>query len=254
MQKSIYFLLILLSLYACRSTKNKTTKRIVKSTKDTSKPMLPDIKNTLNKEFEYDYLSFRANCDYKDENADQSFTMNLRMKKDSIIWISVTAVGFEVARARFDKDSVKIINRLEKKYYIYDYNFVKRMLGTTLSISQIQNLLTANMLFSPENFISANIENKYRTNQGYIENLMTINDKHKITEQILKHLVEKTEATVLYSNYKKADKQQFPGETEINVTTAARNIKLLLRSSNISTDSISAFPFEIQSKYEKGNK
>lgn len=254
MYKSIIFLIIILSISACRTTKKKYEKKVIKTTLDISKPMLPDIKYTISNAFEYDYLSFKANCDYKDENTDQSFTMNIRMKKDSLIWISVTAVGFEVARAKFDIDSVKIINRLEKKYYIYDYNFVKKMLGTSLNISQIQSLLTANLLFKPENFVSANVENKYRTSEGYLENLMTIDKKFKISEQLLKHLVEKTEASVTYSNYKKAEKQMFPGETEINVTTPARNIKLVLRQSNINTDSISAFPFEISSKYEKGNK
>ena len=254
MRKSIYFLLIIsVAFSACRTRKNNSTKKIVKTTADTSKPMLADIKYAVSNAFEYDYLSFKANCDYKDENTDQSFTMNFRMKKDSIIWISVTAVGFEVARARFDKDSVKIINRLAKKYYIYDYNFVKKMLGTSLTISQIQNLLTANLLFKPENYSSTNLTSRYRASEGYVENILELDKKYKITEQLLKHLVEKTEATVVYSNYKKTDKQLFPGETERSVTAPARNIKLVLRSSNINNSEISAFPFEIQPKYEKGN-
>lgn len=253
MHKSIYFLIIILAVSGCRSTKKSKVKKTPKITADTSKPMLADIKYVLSNAFEYDYLSFKANCDYKDENTDQSFTMNFRIKRDSIIWISITAVGFEVARVKFDKDSVKMINRIGKKYFVYDYNYVKKMLGTTLTISQIQNLLTANLIFTPENYSAESIENKYRAKEGYVENIMEIDKKYKITSQILRHLIEKTEATVEYSNFKKTEKQMFPGETEINVTSPAKNLKLVLRSSNISSDEIDAFPFEISTKYEKGN-
>ncbi|NUM32454.1 MAG: DUF4292 domain-containing protein [Bacteroidetes bacterium] len=254
MYKSIYFLtFLIITITSCRTVKKTTIKKTPKIVADTTKPMLAQIKNVINNSFEYDYLSFKSNCDYKDENTDQSFTMNFRMKKDSIIWISITAVGFEVARVKFDKDSVKILNRIGKKYYIYDYNYVKKMLGTSLNITQIQNLLTANIIFKPENYSTINIENRYRANEGYVENIIEIDKKYKISEQILQHLVEKTQATVVYTNYKKTEDQFFPGETEINVTTPAKNLKIVLRSSNLNYSDIESFPFEISSKYEKGN-
>lgn len=52
---------------------------------------------------------------------------------------------------------------------------------------------------------------------------------------------------------KKADKQQFPGKVDISVITPKRSISLLMENSNIDSDVIDAFPFEISSKYEKGN-
>lgn len=41
----------------------------------------------------------------------------LRMRKDSLIWVSVTAtMGVEVLRAKISNDSIWILNRLEKTY------------------------------------------------------------------------------------------------------------------------------------------
>lgn len=248
----LYTLLAALVFGACRGKKTRN-KPVVKKDIDSSKTILPEIKNVINNTFEYDYLSYKAKCDYTDPNNSQSFTMNLRMKRDSILWISITAVGFEVARAKLDKDSVKIVSRLEKKYYVYGYDYIKKLNGTTLSLLQIQNLLTANLLFPPENYTNTAEKNKYKTTEGYIENNLTTDEKSKILEQILQHLVEQSNANVVYSNYKKADKQQFPGKVDISIITPKRNISLLMENSGISTETIEAFPFEISSKYEKGN-
>jgi hypothetical protein len=58
---------------------------------------------------------------------------------------------------------------------------------------------------------------------------------------------------VLYTNFKKTDKQQFPGTVDISVVTPKRNISLIMENFGVNTDVIDAFPFEISSKYEKGN-
>jgi len=216
-------------------------------------PILPEIKNVVKSAFEFDYLSYKAKCDYKDPNNQQSFNMNLRMKRDSILWISINVVGFEVARAKLDKDSVRIINRSDKKYYGYDYDFIKKLAGTSLSLIQIQNLLTANLLFPPYQYTPASEKYKFKTTAGYIENTLTVDAKSNILGQILQHLVELSNATVLYSEYKKADKQQFPGKVDISVITPKRNMNLIMENSGINTDVIDAFPFEIPTKYDKGN-
>ncbi len=248
----IFILAACIFSVACRAKKNKLT-HIKKRQYDHTKPILPEIKSMLNTSFEYDYLSYKAKCDYKDQNIDQSFTMNLRMKRDSVLWLSVTAVGFEVARARLDKDSVKIISRIDKKYYVYGYDYIKQMIGTTLSLTQIQNLLTANLLFTPDKYKATASNLRFTCQDGYIENTLVLDEKSKIIEQILQHLAEQSNAGVVYSDYKKADKQLFPGKVDITATTPKRNISLIMENSGISTDSIDVFPFEISSKYVKGN-
>ena len=239
-------------LSACRAKKQRAA-AITKKNIDTTKPILPEIRSVLKNSFEYDYLSYKAKCDYKDPNNDQSFTMNLRMKRDSILWISITAVGFEVARARLDKDSVKILNRLEKKYYLYDYAFIKKLAGTTLSLGQIQNLLAGNLLFPPEHYSPQTEPTKFITTEGYVDNTVVIDNKFKIIEQILQHLVEKSSGSVVYSNYKKTGDQQFPGKVDISFVTPKRNMGLLMENSGMNTNFIEAFPFDIPAKYEKSN-
>ena len=248
----IYGFLGLILLNACRAKKQRA-QAITKKNIETTKPILQEIKSVLKNAFEFDYLSYKAKCDYKDPNNDQSFVMNLRMRRDSILWISITAIGFEVARARLDKDSVKILNRLEKKYYLYDYAFIKKLAGTTLSLGQIQNLLAGNLLFPPEHYGPHAEPTKFTTTEGYVDNTIVIDNKFKIIEQILQHLVEKSSGSVVYSNYKKTGDQQFPGKVDISFVTPKRNMNLLMENSGMNTNLIEAFPFDIPAKYEKAN-
>lgn len=69
----------------------------------------------------------------------------LRMRKDSLVWLSITAtMGVEVLRAKFSNDSVWIVNRLEKTYLAEPLDTVSSQLGMPLSLPLIQTLLLDN--------------------------------------------------------------------------------------------------------------
>ncbi|MBQ6770198.1 MAG: DUF4292 domain-containing protein [Bacteroidales bacterium] len=54
----------------------------------------------------------------------------LRMRKDSIVWLSVTAtMGVEVLRAKISNDSIWILNRLEKTYLAEHVDSLDQQIG-----------------------------------------------------------------------------------------------------------------------------
>jgi hypothetical protein len=69
----------------------------------------------------------------------------LRMRKDSLIWLNVTAtMGVEVLRAKVSNDSVWILNRMEKTYLAEPLDTVSAQLGMPLSLTLVQILLLDN--------------------------------------------------------------------------------------------------------------
>lgn len=71
---------------------------------------------------EFDYLNTRTKIQYRDEDRNVSTSANIRIKKDSIIWMSLTPLfGIEVARALVTQDSLVLMNRLNKEYMVYDF-------------------------------------------------------------------------------------------------------------------------------------
>ena len=54
----------------------------------------------------------------------------LRMRKDSIIWVSLTAtMGMEVLRAKISADSIWVLNRMEKTYLAEPMDSLAQQLG-----------------------------------------------------------------------------------------------------------------------------
>ena len=69
----------------------------------------------------------------------------LRMRKDSLVWLNVTAtMGVEVLRVKVSNDSIWIINRMEKTYLAEPLDTVSAQLGMPLSLPLVQTLLLDN--------------------------------------------------------------------------------------------------------------
>ena len=98
----------------------------------------------------------------------------LRMRKDSLVWLSVTAtMGVEVLRAKVSSDSVWIVNRLEKTYLAKPLDTVSAQLGMPFSLPWIQTLLLDNNEGLPpvenqtvqlKTFVMGNLSAKIRYN------------------------------------------------------------------------------------------
>lgn len=89
-----------------------------------------------------------ANMDIQAEGNGMTYndlSGQIRMRKDSIVWFSVTAtMGVEALRAKISNDSIWILNRLEKTYLAEPLDTVSTQLGIPLSLPLIQTLLLDN--------------------------------------------------------------------------------------------------------------
>ncbi len=89
-----------------------------------------------------------ANLDIQAEGNGMSFdnlSGQLRMRNDSIVWLSVTAtMGVEVLRAKVSNDSVWILNRMEKTYLAEPLDSLGAKVGMPLSLPLVQTLLLDN--------------------------------------------------------------------------------------------------------------
>ncbi|MEI9910287.1 MAG: DUF4292 domain-containing protein [Bacteroidota bacterium] len=89
--------------------------------------------------------------DGKKENVNAT----LRMYKDSVIWIAVTGLfGIEGLRAFITKDSIKVINKLDKIYTGRSVAYVQEVTGLPLDLASLQDLLIGNPVFLDSNIIS----------------------------------------------------------------------------------------------------
>ena len=122
----------------------------------------------------------------------------IRMRKDSIVWLNVTAtMGVEVLRAKISNDSVWLLNRLEKTYLAEPLDSVSAQLGIPLTLPLVQILLLDN------NQRLAPVENQ--------------------TVQLKTFVMGDLSAKIRYNNIRLDEKTTFP----LKITDKMERIRLL---------------------------
>lgn len=136
-----------------------------------------------------------ANLDIQAEGNGMSFdnlTGQLRMRNDSIVWLSVTAtMGVEVLRAKVSNDSVWILNRMEKTYLAEPLDSLCAKVGMPLSLPLVQTLLldnnegvppVENQMVQLKTFVMGNMAAKIRYKNVKLDEKTTF--PLKITDKI----------------------------------------------------------------------
>jgi len=130
-------------LFACKAKKNLPPKPAKCRLDYKSAKTL----TSLLKQNQTDYSTFGGKIKTSvviDDKATE-FTVALRMKKDSVIWASISpALGIEVIRFSATKDTIKFIDRIHNKYFVGGYDTLSNMLKTEIDLEILQSLLIGN--------------------------------------------------------------------------------------------------------------
>jgi hypothetical protein len=141
-------LLSLVGLLACNTAKQTTT---TTSTPKSVPPATLTANTVLSRwaenEIKLDWLSNDASADYAGKPMNVSGTMNVRFKRDSIIWINVKKAFFNVARIKMTPDSVFIVNYIQSNYVAKDVKYIEKRFNIPADFKLIQNFLLGNPIF-----------------------------------------------------------------------------------------------------------
>ncbi len=204
----------------------------------------------------FDYLILKSKINIKTKDHNINATANIRMKKDSVIWISVTpGMGIEIIRSIITPDSVKLINRLENKYDKYSINYIKETLGIDLNFYNLQNLLVGDLLLPLEKQDQVKDTDELweikQERQTVLASSLLSKIQKKVTQLEAKNQDEKY-LRVNYTNFTAIDSlliHQTQSMLLVNnkdssfVETSHQKIEF--PSKNV------AFPFSVPKKYEK---
>lgn len=138
MPYSVIFCLAMLLMVSCRSRKET-----VMPTDDLlTEALLEKVQDA-----ELPWQWFSAKLDIKAENV-PNLSGQIRMQRDSVIWISVTALlGMEAARVMVTPDSVSVINKLENAYSKTSFEALCARFGMDLRFAELQDALLGNCLW-----------------------------------------------------------------------------------------------------------
>ncbi len=131
--------LILASLGSCKSNKK------IVGTHSLERISLNDLLKKVDaNEFRTPGLSIKMNVAFKTDKLSDSFKMYARLKQDSILWLSATYYKVEVARILVTPDSVQLLDKRNKKYYVGDFRVLNENFNTDFNFYSLQDLILGN--------------------------------------------------------------------------------------------------------------
>ncbi len=261
----IAIVILTLSIGSCR-----TRKLIKEPLKEEGAEYL--FKKLKESELKYTDLSLRFEADLTLDKKNNSFKGNVRIKKDSLIWVSINPMfGIEAFRILFTTDTVKMINKLNNTYFIGDYSMVNHMFSTPFDFDMLQSLITGNDFSYYENDIfKAGIDGGLyklttlgrRKLKKYVKNQVD-NDKilvqdiwldpatFKIVRQQWKEIKNNNSKLLFsYTDFVLADdNQSFPGTLHCEIT-AENTVILNIRYSKVQINKPFQFTFNIPENYQ----
>ena len=217
---------------------------------------------------ELKYLGFTAkfSAEYTNKGQKNSFNGQLRIQKDSLIWLSFSPVlGIEVVRIMLTQDSVMFINRINNTYFVGDYAYVNRFLNTNIDYDILQSFLTGNDLsFYEKGKFRASLDKgqyklatadrtklKIAVRSGQeslnvlIQNIWIDPEHFKITQANVKEIRRPgTQLEACYSAFEKIGEQLFPKEMTFDIS-ADNNLHVKVLFSKININHPMTFPFRV---------
>lgn len=103
-------------------------------------------------------LSARAEIFAEGEGQSVAANANIIWIRDSVLWVNVKKLGIEAARALITKDSVYLINRLDKTYSVRGLESLQRQYNLPEGFPLLQHAVLASAWFFPDISLQSDIK------------------------------------------------------------------------------------------------
>ena len=223
------------------------------------------IREVEDNRFEFDNLDTKFNVRLEGNNI--GLKGQLKMKNDSVIWISLSLkLGIEVARVMITEDSVKLINRTNKTYFVESVDKFQERLPSEVTMQFLQDILVGNdiLLSKNYNFKVTIDDNNYKLesdkNTFWITpktfkvkscQLSTVSyQQSAISYQQSTVNSQRSTVSVSYDNFQYVNGNLLPTKIILNANEDF-DIKLEIDYSDVKVGERLEFPFNISKKFNK---
>ena len=216
--------------------------------------------NVRVEEIDFDYFMTRTKVRYAEGDKQVNGNANIRIRKDSLIWFSVSpSIGLEATRVMITKDTAIVINRMDKEYYVFNFDEISRYFNFKVDFDLIQSILLGNLARPIDDETKIAKENNYymiKQKSGPLDiQSFVLMDNKKIETVLINEEETSNFMTLKYEEFKQTGPFLFPKVCQVNLTYKAKkgplvtSINLQHNKSEISEKPLK-FPFNIPAKYD----
>lgn len=234
----------------------------VKAGSDSAAAATADPKASV-KDIDFRYLTTRSKISFKNQDQEiNNTTTNFRVAKDSLIWLSISGIGVEVARALVTQDSVVVMDRIHRNYSVYSYDALSQQFNFRLTFQLIQSLLIGNLPFpqQPAQRLSADNSQvllRQQIGNALVDNFIGAENRKLKKLQVAEQATQNT-LTLEYDDFNALNNFLFPYKGSVNIHAKSgkdgqfHQTVLQIQHTKVEiTEKDPGFPFSIPDRYER---
>lgn len=249
-------LVLCLLLIALTAPSCKTIKKITnRNTEEFSASVLRQ--QLIGHQVKADWLEGKAKIGFEGLGQKVGATASIKLRKDSLLWMNVKKLGFEVARVQVTRDSVYMINRLSNQYLVKDLDYLEKQYNLPADFNTLQALILGNPIF----FVKRNMQAEntaeahhlFAEENGKSNHFWMMPEKFSLTKMSFEDNSANRSLGLLLQEYTETpDNQNFSYLRNIDLNSRETGqVNIEIAFSKVVLNEPTAFRFEIPKRYTR---
>lgn len=251
--KHIVFILAIATASISCGTKKKPTYNNI-----TYLPTQQIIDNYHKNIFSSPTISAKLDATFDDGKNKIGAKISLRMEKGKIIWLSVSKLGFTIAKLKITPNNVQYYEKWNGVYFDGDFSLISDKLKTPLTFEKVENILLGQSLaLLNKNTYTCTIQKegyelKMKNNKSILQFLFLMNaNNFKVKQQKVFYTTKRQTLLINYNNYQTVSNEFIPKSVTIKATNSKKETIITLLYKSVEIGNVLRFPFKIPKGYKK---
>ena len=204
----------------------------------------------------YRTFSAKAKLILDDGKAQQDFQAGMRMKKDSLLWMSISGpMNVEGARILITPDTFQLLNKISSEYGGHPFSYLNNWLLFPVSFPVLQQIITGEKLDIHERASTAVYQDSvfivYFENDHLLEKMWVNTGNYTISKILLKDKLLTQQMSITFDSYNLLDGKPFSYHRELEVNRDGATLKLTIDFTKVKLNENLVYPFDVSEKYKR---
>jgi hypothetical protein len=204
----------------------------------------------------FNFLKAKSKIVWKTQQNQDTYTVDIRMKKDSLIWVNISQSGFTGATGLFSKNKVQLYQKINGEYFDLTYDSVSVIMGFKVDYSILQSLIVGNQPYKKNNsrVIRENENIILKQQEGRINIDNMVGPNRKLKKLLVNDVPTSNKMTMDFEEFTLLNQVLFPFSSQINLDVKDKDNKnvntlITIKYSKVELlDTPLEFPFKVPEK------
>ena len=210
-------------------------------------------------ELAFRYLKAKSRVAWKSGNNTDNYSVDIRVKKDSLIWVTISQAGLAGATGLFTLDRIQFYQKISGEYYDLTYDSLSTMMGFRIDYRVLQSLIVGNQPFKKNNsrVIRENENIIIKQDSGRIKIDNMVGPNRKLKKLLVRDEPSSNILTLDFEEFTNLNQVIFPFSSQITLDVKNKEDKrvttvIQIKYSKVELlDTPLEFPFRIPAKFLK---